>query len=105
MKAMVDEFARYARMPQPRPTAVDLRRLVDETVHLYRDIKPGLEVSASVESDGDAIHHRAIGRLFSGEMEALEVLKWKDIIDEAEGAIDQLEDVSNMLETIALKHG
>ena len=54
MKAMVDEFARYARMPQPRPTAVDLRRLVDDTVHLYRDIKPGLEVSASVESDGDA---------------------------------------------------
>jgi two-component system nitrogen regulation sensor histidine kinase NtrY len=49
MKAMVDEFARFARMPQPRPTAVDLRRLVDDTVHLYRDIKPGLEVSASID--------------------------------------------------------
>ncbi|HUP23133.1 MAG TPA: ATP-binding protein [Thermoanaerobaculia bacterium] len=53
MKAMVDEFARFARMPQPRPTGVDLRRLVDETVHLYRDIKPGLEVSASLEAAGD----------------------------------------------------
>jgi uncharacterized protein Yka (UPF0111/DUF47 family) len=34
----------------------------------------------------------------------MDVLKWRDVIDETEGAIDQLEDVSNMLEAIALKN-
>ena len=34
----------------------------------------------------------------------MDVLKWRDVIDETEGAIDQLEDVANMLEAIALKH-
>ena len=34
----------------------------------------------------------------------MDVLKWRDVIDEAEGAIDQLEDVSNMLEAITLKN-
>lgn len=50
---MVDEFARFARMPQPRPASVDLRRLIDETVTLYRDIKPGVEVVAEIDSGGN----------------------------------------------------
>jgi len=48
MQAMVDEFSRYARMPRPRPVQVDLVRLVEETLHLYRDIKPGVEVASDV---------------------------------------------------------
>jgi two-component system nitrogen regulation sensor histidine kinase NtrY len=44
MKTMVDEFSRFARMPHPRPQEVDLDRMLHETVGLYRDIKPGVEV-------------------------------------------------------------
>ncbi len=51
MQAMVDEFSRYARMPRPRPAQVDLRRLVDETLDLYRDIKPGVAVAGEVAAD------------------------------------------------------
>jgi predicted phosphate transport protein (TIGR00153 family) len=57
-----------------------------------------------LENEGDRIYRRAIAGLFGGEHRAMDVLKWRDIIDETEGAIDQLEDVSNMLEAIALKH-
>lgn len=49
MKRMVDEFARFARMPLPQPQEVDLARLVEEAVALYRGVKPGVEVSAAVE--------------------------------------------------------
>ena len=42
--------------------------------------------------------------IFGGDHRALDVLKWKDIIDELEAAIDRLEDVSDVLEAIALKH-
>ena len=51
MQAMVDEFSRYARMPGPRPAEVDLERLVDDTLNLYRKLKPGVEVEAEVEDD------------------------------------------------------
>lgn len=51
LQGMVDEFSRYARMPRPRPTRVDLRRLVGDTLNLYRDLKPGVEVEAEVAPD------------------------------------------------------
>jgi nitrogen fixation/metabolism regulation signal transduction histidine kinase len=49
LQAMVDEFSRYARMPRPRPVRVDFQRLVDETLHLYRGVKPGVEVEGAVD--------------------------------------------------------
>ncbi len=48
LQEMVDEFSRYARMPRARPTRVDLGRLVGDTLSLYRDLKPGVEVAAAV---------------------------------------------------------
>ena len=51
LKNMVDEFSRYARMPRPQPREVDLEKFVQETVHLYRELKPGVEVSGRVAPD------------------------------------------------------
>jgi nitrogen fixation/metabolism regulation signal transduction histidine kinase len=53
LKEMVDEFSRYARMPRPRPVQVDLARLIGDTLGLYRDLKPGVEMEARIE-DGAA---------------------------------------------------
>ena len=49
IQQMVDEFSRFARMPRPRPAPVDLGRLVDETLHLYRNLKPGVEIEGGVD--------------------------------------------------------
>jgi signal transduction histidine kinase len=46
---MVDEFSRFARMPQPKPSEVDLGDLVTETMRLYDGIKHGVEVEAEVD--------------------------------------------------------
>jgi two-component system nitrogen regulation sensor histidine kinase NtrY len=48
MQAMVDEFSRFARMPRPHPSRVDLGKLVEETVPLYRGLKPGVTVEMTV---------------------------------------------------------
>lgn len=58
-----------------------------------------------LEEEGDAAYHEAMGQLFDGEPNALEVIKWKELYDTIEGAIDQCEDVANTLESIALKNG
>jgi uncharacterized protein len=56
-----------------------------------------------LENEGDRIYRRGIADLFSGDFKAMDVLKWKDIIDELEAAMDEVEDVANTLEGIALK--
>jgi two-component system nitrogen regulation sensor histidine kinase NtrY len=78
LQGMVDEFSRYARMPRPRPTSVDLSRLVGETLHLYRDLKPGVTVEAEVDGglsgvliDGEQIK-RALINLLDNAVEATE---------------------------------
>ena len=56
-----------------------------------------------LENEADRIYRRGIADLFSGDFKAMDVLKWKDIIDELEAAMDEVEDVANVLEGIALK--
>ncbi len=56
------------------------------------------------EEEGDQIYHQAIGDLFAGKPDAIEVIKWKELFDTLEKALDQCEDVANVLESIALKH-
>jgi uncharacterized protein Yka (UPF0111/DUF47 family) len=57
------------------------------------------------ESAGDDNHHAAMSELFGGGTDALEVLKWKELYDYIEEAIDGCEDVGNTLERIVLKNG
>ncbi len=57
-----------------------------------------------LEEEGDALYAKSVGALFEPELPAIEVLKWKEIFDQLENAIDECEDVSNVLESIALKN-
>jgi uncharacterized protein len=57
-----------------------------------------------LEEEGDAIYHQAVGSLFRGDPNPLEVIKWKELYDKLEEALDECEDVSNVLESIALKN-
>ena len=57
------------------------------------------------ESQGDDNHHAAMSRLFDGSTDPLEVMKWKELYDYIEEAIDGCEDVGNTLERIVLKNG
>lgn len=58
-----------------------------------------------LESTGDDNNHAAVSHLYSGQFETLEVMKWKELYDMIEGAIDGCEDVGNTLERIVLKNG
>ena len=56
-----------------------------------------------LENSGDKSYRRILAKLFSGEFEALEVLKLKDVVDSLEAAIDAFEKVANIVEQIAVK--
>jgi predicted phosphate transport protein (TIGR00153 family) len=84
---------------------------LSDAVHQLRKSRKLSELSDKLiaihhcESEGDDNHHAAMSRLFSGGMDALHVLKWKELYDLIEDSIDGCEDVGNTLERIVLKNG
>jgi hypothetical protein len=59
----------------------------------------------TLENEGDTILRSTLGRLFENEKDPIELIKWKEIFERFEEAIDVCEDVSNIVEGIVLKHG
>jgi len=84
---------------------------VSEAVHLLRKSRKLSELRVKLieihnhESIGDDNHHAAMSKLFAGAMAPLDVIKWKELYDYIEEAIDDCEDVGNILERIVLKNG
>jgi hypothetical protein len=84
---------------------------VSEAVHRLRKTRKLSQLSDTLieihhtESVGDDNHHSAMSRLFGGDIAPLEVMKWKEMYDYIENAIDACEDVGNTLERIVVKNG
>ncbi|MEY2462811.1 MAG: uncharacterized protein QOH64_949 [Acidimicrobiaceae bacterium] len=87
-----------------------LVRMAEETAGLVgrlttmKGVDPHLEAIDKLESEGDAAFRQALARLFSGDYDAIDVVRWKDIVEAMEAALNTLEDVSNVIESIVLKH-
>ena len=68
-----------------------------------KDLEPyWIEVNR-LENTGDKSYRRMLANMFYGDLEALEVLKLKDIVHSLESAIDAFETVANVVEQIAVK--
>jgi uncharacterized protein len=59
-----------------------------------------------LEHQGDQLHRRVLAQLydFAGEHPARHMLRWKDITDGIEDALDELAHVAHTVEGIILKH-
>ena len=82
------------------------QELYDEAMPRLRTMKDLEEFWIEInrlENAGDKQYRRILTKLFSGQYEALEVLKLKDIVDSLEHAIDAFERVANTIEQIHVK--
>lgn len=57
-----------------------------------------------LENDGDRISRDAVAALFAGRIDPMVVIRWKDIFERLEEAIDATEHVANILEGIVIKN-
>jgi predicted phosphate transport protein (TIGR00153 family) len=106
-------FMELVHVEKPLPDAVDLTELLvgmsEEMVLLMRCLRTRegaryrLERIEQLEHQGDAIFRRAMGRLFSGGYDAIEILKWKDIVQALEESCNAIEHVSDVVESILVK--
>ena len=57
-----------------------------------------------LEEAGDALYHEAVGALFVGTPDPIEVIRWKEVYETLETAIDQCMGVANALHSISIKN-
>ena len=56
-----------------------------------------------LENEADQLYRRLLAKLFDGHLDALTVLKVKEVADQFEAAADAFENVANAIETIVVK--
>jgi predicted phosphate transport protein (TIGR00153 family) len=104
-------------IPAPTPALKEMARVLGEAVAalrravgLLRDLRRGpeiLEICVEVhrlENEADAIHIAAAGRLFREERDPIAVMKWKEVYETIEEAVDHAEVVANILHAIVIEH-
>ena len=85
----------------------------EETLELVRELhnykkhgvikKRWVEIHR-LENEGDTVSRAAIAKLFEQGEDPIEVIKWKEIYEHLETAIDKCEDVADILESNVLKN-
>ena len=83
--------------------AVQLHEVVS-TLERPAGISDRLVEIHRLENEGDDLYHEAIGELFRDTPDALRVIRWKDIYDKLEAAVDRCEQAANIIETVIIKH-
>ena len=93
MHEMVEVLSQQAKLTaDAMPRLKSMKDLKDYWVEVNR-----------LENEGDRAYRMLLVRLFSGEYDALTVLKMKEVADELEAACDAFEHVANTVETISVK--
>ena len=77
LKRLVDEFSRFARMPAVHLRHAQLAEILQQAAGLYRDVKPGVTVSVTVDPEIELLMdpeqiRRALGNLLKNAVEATE---------------------------------
>lgn len=114
---LIDDAARAMVMYDVHESTAHARRFADVlqrmSVELHEivsklekpnGITPRLVELHRLENEGDEIYHTAIAELFRGATDPLTVLKWKEIYEKLEAAIDRCENVSNIIESVIIKN-
>jgi len=67
------------------------------------DLGPHLVEIHRLENEGDRLQRDAVASLFAGGIDPMVVIRWKDIFESLEAAVDACETVAHVLEGITLK--
>jgi len=58
----------------------------------------------SLENESDRVCREVFSRLFHDEKDPIQIIKWKEIYETLERAVDKCEDAANILESVVLKN-
>jgi uncharacterized protein len=75
-----------------------------ERIDGFKDADRQLHELRDLEDEGDRLNREAVSQLFKTETDAMTVLRWKDIHEQLEEAVDACENAADVLEAILVKN-
>jgi uncharacterized protein len=110
----VADYLGLYKIEAPMTQAQDLARVLHAAARQIAEAMPRLRGFKDIshytveinrlENDGDRITREAIASLFDNGIDPMVVIRWKDIFERLEDAIDSTEHVANILEGIVIKN-
>ena len=111
--AFADFLALY-RIEAPMEQSQALARILHEAARQIAQAVPRLRTFDDIrhftveinrlENEGDRVVRQALASLFERGIDPMLVIRWKDIFERLEDAIDSCESVANILEGIVIKN-
>jgi predicted phosphate transport protein (TIGR00153 family) len=77
---------------------------IRKTINLKKILERCIEINR-LENQADKVYRSGLAELFADEKDIAFVIKWREIYEYMESAIDSCEDIANVLEGVALKYG
>jgi predicted phosphate transport protein (TIGR00153 family) len=110
----VSDFLGLYRIEAPMDQAVELSKVLHQATRQVAEALPRLRHQQDVshfvveihrlENDGDRIERQALASLFERAIDPMVVIRWKDIFERLEQAVDATEHVANVMQGIVLKN-
>ena len=81
----------------------------EQIAQALRSLRTGTELAPNLveihrlENEGDRLQRDGVASLFAGGIDPMVVIRWKDIFESLEAAVDACETVAHVLEGITLK--
>lgn len=114
---LIDGTARRAQMFHLNETREPAKKLCEILMQSVRQLEKAVTAIKDpravavatrevkrLEAEGDTVYHNAMGQLFAGRPDPLDVMKWKEIYDTIEETLDRCQTVAIVLESISLKN-
>ena len=110
----VADYLGVYRIEAPMDQSIRLTRLLREASRQICQAIPRLRGFGDIsrytveinrlENEGDRITREAVAALFDGGIDPMVVIRWKDIYERLEAAIDATERAANILEGVVIKN-
>ena len=111
----VADFMGLYRIEAPMDQAIELAKVLHEACRQIAAALPRLRTLSDLshyvveihrlENDGDRLERMALASLFERAIDPMMVIRWKDILETLESAVDACKAVANVLEGVGLKRG
>jgi predicted phosphate transport protein (TIGR00153 family) len=110
----VADFLGLYRIEAPMEQAQEMAKILHEAARQLSQAIPRLRSFGDIrhftievnrlENDGDRVMREALASLFERGIDPMMVIRWKDIFERLEDAIDSTETAANILEGIVIKN-
>lgn len=84
----------------------ELAELFDHFENFKKDpvVREKMHTIGAIEDEGDTVSRQGLANLFRDTTDAIEVIKWKSLIDTLENTVDSCKAVANVVRSVLVKN-